>query len=271
MTGFSWRMIVAAAALAALPATAQQVSFSDPAGDDNGPGGYTYPTDAVYRAGSFDLTKFEMNAKGGKAEFAVTFNTNLDDPWRMGVGFATQMVFIFIDTDHKEGSGMVDAPPGLNIQFVPKDAWDKLVILSPQTFARVNQEVESKAGSMKGSIVVPNRVRGAGQKITASVSLADLGEGDPTTWGYQVVIQSNEGFPADNDLLTRKVNEFEGQHRFGGGTDGDCDPHVIDILAGNGKGEASETEAQHKMLAYECNADGSSKTKATLTMVYPSK
>ena len=43
-------------------------------------------------------------------------------------------------------------------------------------------------------------------------------------------MQSNEGFPDGKDLLTRKVNEYEGQHRFGGGTDTDCDPHVIDIL-----------------------------------------
>ena len=49
-------------------------------------------------------------------------------------------------------------------------------------------------------------------------------------------MQSNEGFPAGNDLLTRKVNEYEGQHRFGGGNDGDCDPHVMDILAGKGAG-----------------------------------
>ena len=56
------------------------------------------------------------------------------------------------------------------------------------------------------------------------------GSGDPSTWKYQVFMQSNEGFPADDDLLTRRVNEFEGQHRFGGGTDYDCDPHVMDML-----------------------------------------
>ena len=56
-------------------------------------------------------------------------------------------------------------------------------------------------------------------------------------------MQSNEGFPDGKDLLTRKVNEYEGQHRFGGGTDSDCDPHVIDILAGNGTGAADEVAA----------------------------
>jgi len=74
-------------------------------------------------------------------------------------------------------------------------------------------------------------------------------------------------FPDGKDLLTRKVNEFEGQHRFGGGTDYDCDPHVIDILAGKAEGAADEAQAQHDMLKYECNPDGSTKQGAVLKMV----
>lgn len=70
-------------------------------------------------------------------------------------------------------------------------------------------------------------------------------------------MQSNEGFPADDDLLTRRVNEFEGQHRFGGGSDFMCDPHVMDVLG------------DHAMLAYECGDDGGAVKKATLTMVRP--
>jgi len=99
------------------------------------------------------------------------------------------------------------------------------------------------------------------------VALDDLGGGDPSKWGYQVVMQSNEAFPDRSDLLSRKVNEFEGQHRFGGGNDGDCDPHVIDILAGKGEGAPDEEQAQYEMLEYQCGADGSSVKRATLQMV----
>jgi len=121
---------------------------------------------------------------------------------------------------------------------------------------------------MTSAIVIPGRTRGSGRTISASVDKKDLGGGDITTWGYQVVMQSNEGFPTATDFLTRKVNEYEGQHRFGGGTDSDCDPHVMDVLAGSGTGDKSEIDAQHEMLAYECNADGTSKKMATLTMVH---
>jgi hypothetical protein len=178
------------------------------------------------------------------------------------------MIFIFIDTDGKEGSGNTKGLPGLNVAFAPKDAWEKVVILSPQPAGRVKSEVEIKASAMKGTILVPGRTRGSGRTISGSVDRKDLGEGDVSTWGYQVVVQSNEGFPASTDLLTRKVNEFEGQHRFGGGNDGDCDPHAMDVLAGSGTGDKSEIDAQHQMLASECNPDGTSKTMATLTMVH---
>ncbi len=256
--GVSALVLVCCSLLAAV-AGAGEVVFTDPTGDDNGPGSYTYPTDAVYTPGSFDLTELKVEGKGDKVDFDVTVNAKLEDPWSMKVGFATQMVFVFIDTDHKEGSGFTKGLPGLNIAFAPCCAWDYVVILSPQSSSRVKQEVEMKAGDMAAKVVVPTRTRGVNRTISATVKLEELGGGDPATWGYQVVVQSNEGFPDKADLLTRKVNEFEGQHRFGGGTDYDCDPHVMDILDACGK-----TQAQQ--LAYECNPDGTSKTMATLHM-----
>ncbi|MGV8040531.1 MAG: glucodextranase DOMON-like domain-containing protein [Thermoanaerobaculaceae bacterium] len=248
---------------------AQEVALKDPTGDDNGPGAYTYPTDTVYKPGSFDLTSFKLKVKGDKADIDVGLNSALEDPWRMGTGFSVQMVFVFIKT----GKGAFTAGlPGLNIKFAEGEGWDKVVILSPQGSSRVKSEVESKvAKDMQGAVVIPGRVRGAGRTLSCSVPLADLGEGDPMTWGYQVVVQSNEGFPASTDLLTRKVNEFEGQHRFGGGNDGDCDPHSMDILAGGGTGDKAEADAQHEMLKYECGEGGEVKALATLKMVYPTK
>jgi carbohydrate-binding DOMON domain-containing protein len=247
-----------ALAVSATAALAQSVSFKDPTGDDNGPGNYTYPTDAVYKRGSFDLTGFDVEAKGKKVDFDVTLNSPLEDPWRMGGGFSVQMIFIFID--NKEG-GFTETFPGLNVNFAADDGWDKVIILSPQPPGRVKTEVEQKlSADMAKAAVIPTRTKGAGRTISATVDADQLGEGDPSTWCYQVLVQSNEGFPEGKDLLTRKVNEYEGQHRFGGGTDYDCDPGVMDLLA-------DDAQTQHDMLKYECNPDGSAKQTATLKMV----
>ncbi len=261
-----------AASLFSLPAlAADKITFKDPRGDDNGPGTYVYPTDTVYKKGSFDLTKFVVEKDGDNVEFTSTMGAKIENPWNMKQGFSTQMLFIFIDTDGKEGSGHTEGLPGLNLEFSPSSAWEKVIIVSPQESARVKNEVETKAASLKDAIVVPGTITVRGNNITALVKASALGEGDPSQWGFQVVVQSNEGFPQGGDLLTRKVNEYEGQHRFGGGHEAECDPHVIDLLAGSAKGDKSEVKAQHEMLKYECGAEGIAKSKAKLTMVRASK
>ena len=242
---------------------AGDIEFKDPKGDDHGPGGYVYPTDGVYSPGSFDLTKLSVRESGSKIKFSASVNAKLDDPWGMGGGFATQMIFIFIDTT--PSAGHAKGLPGLNVNFGENDAWDKVVILSPQKRSRVISEAKIKAANVLGDIIVPSVTKGKGKTISGSVKAADLGGGDPASWGYQVLVQSNEGFPAKSDLLTRKVNEFEGQHRFGGGNDGDCDPHVMDLLAGKGEGSASEVKGQHDMLAHTC--DAGSEKQALLKMI----
>lgn len=229
------------------------VTLEDPAGDDNGPGNYTYPTDKVYEPGSFDLRKLEIEDKGDTVEFRLTYQTKINDPWDSkawgGNGFSVQMAFIHIDTDHVAGSGVQDGLPGTNVRFAADEAWDRVVLLSPQGPTRVNSEIEQKAAQWKDRIIVPKLTRASGRTLIAVVQKAQLG-GDPKpSWGYQVLSQSNEGFPDKTDLLTRKVNEFEGQHRFGGGTDYDNDPQVIDIFAGKAKGGPDEAELQHQALS----------------------
>ncbi len=238
--------------------TVHAVEFDDPKGDDKGPGTYTYPTDPVYKAGSFDIVKFKAVKNGSDVDFAVDVNSALEDPWGMGVGFSVQMIFVFIK--YKEG-GYTEVPPGLNVQFAKGHEWNKLVILSPQKKGRVMGEVQSKAASMAKDILVPNSTRGSNRTIKGTIPLADLGgDGNVDGWSYQVVMQSNEGFPEPDSLLARKVNEYEGQHRWGGGHDGNCDPHVLDVLEGPGA-------TQKEQLAYECGPNGESVKKATLKMI----
>ena len=249
---------VCLASLLALGTSAQAVVFDDPKGDDNGPGNYIYPTDSVYKRGSFDLTKLSVKKSGDQVEFAVDQNSSLADPWGMGGGFSVQMIFIFI----KNGpGGHTESLPGLNLQFAPGSEWNKVVILSPQKKARVVGEAETKAAKLLADIVVPNTTRGSSRTIKGSVPLSELGgDGNVDGWAYQVVMQSNEGFPAATDLLTRKVNEYEGQHRYGGGNDADCDPHAMDVLDG-------PDAKQSDMLAYTCGDNGESVKPATLKMI----
>jgi hypothetical protein len=82
-------------------------------------------------------------------------------------------------------------------------------------------------------------------------------------------MQSNEGFPAKTDLLTRRVNEFEGQHRFGGGTDYDNAPFVMDIIV---PPNGDPVKKQYEILSKYNKAattDIKPEDLAVVPMVYP--
>src|SRR5262249_44647080 len=57
------------------------IDLHDPTGDDDGPGTYKYPSDAVYKPGSFDLTRLEVIPSADTVEFRVSVNTKIEDPW----------------------------------------------------------------------------------------------------------------------------------------------------------------------------------------------
>ena len=279
MNAVRFRRLLAAVPLLvlafALPAAADNekgFKLSDPTGDDKGPGTYTYPTDAVYKPGAFDITEFEVVPGANQTEFRISVRTRIEDPWDSpawgGNGFSVQMAFIHIDTDHKKGSGVQDGLPGTNVRFSEDEAWDRVIIVSPQGATRVNSEVGLKASQWKDKIIVPKVTRAQGKTLIAVVDNAQLGGPPQTTWGYQVLMQSNEGFPDKKDLLTRKVNEFEGQHRFGGGSDYDNDPHVMDILV---PPDGDPAKKQYEILSKYKKDTKEPKPEdlAVVPMVYP--
>lgn len=281
MNVFSFRRLLAAVPLLVLvlssPAAAENskgFKLSDPSGDDKGPGNYTYPTDAVYKPGSFDITDFEVVPGANQTEFRITVRTRIEDPWDSpawgGNGFSVQMAFIHIDTDHKKGSGVQDGLPGTNVRFAEDEAWDRAIIVSPQGATRVNSEIGLKASQWKEKIIVPKVTRAQGKTLIAVVDNAQLGGPPQTTWGYQVLMQSNEGFPDKKDLLTRKVNEFEGQHRFGGGSDYDNDPHVMDILVPP-DGDAAKKQYEILSKYKKDTKEPKPEDLAVVPMVYPAK
>jgi carbohydrate-binding DOMON domain-containing protein len=281
MNVFRFRRLLAAASLLALALSASAFAenskgfkLSDPTGDDKGPGNYTYPTDAVYKPGSFDITDFEVVPGANQTEFRITVRARIEDPWDSpawgGNGFSVQMAFIHIDTDHKKGSGVQDGLPGTNVRFAEDEAWDRVIIISPQGATRVNSEIGLKASQWKDKIIVPKVTRAQGKTLIAVVDNAQLGGPPQTTWGYQVLMQSNEGFPDKKDLLTRKVNEFEGQHRFGGGSDYDNDPHVMDILV---PPDGDPAKKQYEILSKwkKDTKEPKPEDLAVVPMVYPNK
>ncbi|MBN1944606.1 MAG: hypothetical protein JW797_02975 [Bradymonadales bacterium] len=260
--------------LTLLPVTAwaETITYQDPEGDDNGPGSYTYPTDRAYARGGFDITRLEIEYDDSTVEFKVEVRSRVEDPWNSpdwnGNGFSIQFAQIYIDLDRNNPDGHTRGLPGVNVQFPADQAYNRVVLISPQPSSRVQAEVSEKAGDLAGAVVIPDRTGARGRMVYGRCPRSAFGDSDPATWGIQVLMQSNEGYPTARDILSRAVNEYEGPHRFGGGNDLNCDPHVMDILAGQATGDSSEEALQHQVLStFVC--DGSEEgTWATVPLIY---
>lgn len=241
------------------PAMAQSLVILDATGDDRGPGTYLYPLDPVYIPGSFDLTRFEMKIGDDYVDFAVTVNADLTNPWRQPHGFSLQFPIVFIGAAEE---GLQDGLPGMNASF-DFLGWDRAVLMSPLEASRVRREMESKAADIAHALVIPDRTSAEGRTITARVPRSELPATDPEQWAVQVVMQHNDGFASGGRLLMSAVNELQGQHRFGGGRDDDCDPNVIDMLTPQG-------QDQYALLRdYSCGPDNAPERLVVLPMILP--
>lgn len=250
-------------------AATRKWTWKDPAGDDDGPGSYVYPTDQVYKGGSFDLRQVLLVERKNKYQLRLTFNATLENPWNMEGGFSVQMAQVYLDLDGKGGKGARVALPGMNANFEEGHGWEHCIIVSPQPQSRIRNEVEEKvAEENRKKIVIPQATSAVTNSVMVTIDKDALPE-LPDKIGLQVLIGSNEGFPDSTDLLARKVNEYEGAHRFGGGSDWDGDPHFIDIVMPPAEGKKDEIEAQHKLLSdYKSSDDASKNELVELVMVY---
>ena len=80
------------------------LNVTDPAGDDNGPGTYQYPTSSNFHAGAFDLTNFQVISDGTTAYLRATL-ANLDPTF--GADFGAQLLDVYVHTP-----GRRDLDPG---------------------------------------------------------------------------------------------------------------------------------------------------------------
>jgi len=102
------------------------LSIIDPAGDDCGPGNYTYPQADVFQKGKgfFDITAFNIIEETSKYEFQLKFN-ELIDVWNSTFGFSLPLIEIYIDNE-KDGSSELFSK-GANVKLNPAYCWNKLL------------------------------------------------------------------------------------------------------------------------------------------------
>lgn len=267
--------------LAAAPAPsraepARRVVLDDPVGDDHGPGGYLYPTDAtLFRRGTFDLRRLEVEVQGDIVLFHVTLGEPVRRPPIAKASNASEIKLendiylqnldIYLDTE--PGQGFTEAVPGRNVVFEPEHAWDVAVVLTPQPFA-----TRAMLDGWKPArrVLFPANVQARGARYTARVPLHELGGLPEPHWGYQVLVSGatwGASFDVVNryalgqpqNALTMPVTTVPETDKFGGGELSFFHPYVIDLLAPPGRTQAQILGAH----------DAEAERRAAVPMLYP--
>ncbi|MGE5587080.1 MAG: glucodextranase DOMON-like domain-containing protein [Clostridia bacterium] len=218
--------------LTALAEPVVVLDMDDPVGDDHGPGTYGYPTHKAFVPGLFDLTHFKVSHDPEYVYFDATFK-EITNPWNAPEGFSHQLINIYIDTT--PGAGRTDTlRKGALVAFDRRYGWDLFIKAVGWGGCRVftakdESEARGIADGLSASVLAD------GKTVRVAVPKAVIGE-PSRRWGYYVLVGSQDAFGEDD---FRPVMEKAGPWVFGGGSDLEVDPNVIDMLA-PARGRASQ-------------------------------
>jgi len=204
------------------------LDITDPADDDYGPGSYTYPQDAVFPAGCYDILNFQVGIDGDNLVFKFSMAGAVENSWGSPNGLSVQTFDIYIDTD-SNGEGGSSLLPGRNLAVEEGMAWDYALTIEgweSGLFVPSDGGAERIATGSEMQIVAdPGQ-----QRVTVRIPLALLGT-DPETWSYAAMVLSQEGYPAGGVMRVRDVNQNAEQWRFGGAPAGSTNhTRVIDLV-----------------------------------------
>ena len=203
------------------------LDITDPERDDYGPGSYTYPTDAVFGAGAYDILNFQVGSDEENIIFKFNLRGPVENPWGSPNGLSVQTFDIYIDKDG-DGQGGVNFLPGRNLALQDGFAWDFAITAEgwePGIFTPGEAGPEKIATSSDFQILPDS----GQQRVTIRVPKTILGD-DPEEWRYAAMVLSQEGYPSTGVQRVRDINQVAEQWRFGGAPSDTNHTRVIDLV-----------------------------------------
>ncbi|WP_348533338.1 glycoside hydrolase family 97 catalytic domain-containing protein [Haloarcula marina] len=216
--------------------------FTDPDGDDDGPGGYTYPTNSAFQDGAFDLKSFKVYESDTNYLFAFEVDSLYD---AFGGDFSPHYFVVYL-RDPSLSGGTATENGDLSVTTDFESGWHYRVDASGFGGGVIDAQ-----GNDIGS--VSKLVNLDGNTAILSVSKSDVDDIDIVNTEVAPVVGS-EDFGS-----FRSVNVDNGEYVFGG-ADANAQsnaPRVLDMLTPPG---VSQSDA----LAY----DAESKAQIPFTPLY---
>ncbi|HUP16495.1 MAG TPA: glucodextranase DOMON-like domain-containing protein [Acidimicrobiia bacterium] len=222
------------------------LDVADPVGDDHGPGTYTYPSDAVFTQGSYDIERFTVGTENDQLVFAFDMVAPIQNPWGSPRNFSIQTFDIYIDTDVGSDNGERSLLDGRNASVAEGSGWEFGITIEGWEPAIYRAGAEGTVEETRPTFDVA--VFGDQGRVVVRIPLSLLGVGDPATWGYAAVVLSQEGFPSQGVRRVRDVEASAQQFRLGGAPDDANHTRIIDVAW------ATEGEQEQLLSTYPASA-----------------
>jgi hypothetical protein len=213
--------------------------IADPAGDDNGPGTYTYPAAADFHAGAFDIQRFQVIDSGAN----LVLRTQLRDlSPTFGSALGAQLLTVYAHDPMAPATSVATPFPSRNYSIARADAWSR--VIEVQGFA--DPVFTGPDGIKLGTATA--QASQSSRYISISVPKATFGTPGPG-WRFAVVLTGQEGGSPDQ---ARGFTPTAGDYTFGlctaGGTSPICAadpataPKAIDVLTPAGVDQGAELD-----------------------------
>jgi glucoamylase len=215
------------------------LDVTDPAGDDNGPGTFQYPTASDFIPGAFDITRFRVISSGTTVYLQATL-ANLDPTF--GTPLGAQLLDVYVHTAGTAATSTAAAFPSRNYTIAPGDAWSQRIEV--QGFAA--PVWVDAAGNSRGTPVLA----ASSTSKTVTIAVPQSAFGTPASgWSFSVVLTGQDGFSSDQ---ARAFAPTPQPFNFGvcaaGGsspicaTDPNTVPKAMDIIATTANPQATELD-----------------------------
>ncbi|MEZ3167272.1 glycoside hydrolase family 97 catalytic domain-containing protein [Halorubrum ejinorense] len=209
-------------------------TLTDPAGDDDGPGEYVYPTNEAFQEDAFDLRSFRLLETDDKYRFAF----EVENLYAGFGGTFSPHYFVVYLRDPDGDGGRATELGDLSVTAEFDDDWRYRVAASGFGGSVVDAE-----GNGLGS---PERIADFESGVAVvSVPKSALGGADLADWEVLPVVGS-EDFGSFRD-----VQESRGAFVFGGAKEGAAGnaPRVIDLITPEGVSQADALDYDAETLA----------------------
>ncbi len=205
-------------------------SFDDPEGDDDGPGGYVYPTNEAFVDGAFDLRRVELFETDDRYQFLVTLD-ELTDPFGGDAGFSLQTFHVYLRaTGEGADGGSTETREGVDAALeAPHDA--RIVVEG------FTGEFSPRVEAADGSVVTEDvDVVAYADADAVKFEVPKSAVGDLAEREFAPVVLGQDGFSVGR---IRPVVAEAGGYVFGGGENDDSNPNVLDLLTPEGVSQSA--------------------------------